>query len=42
MQKLCPPSHFFAPFLLAAASVALLGASASAQSDFRSRLRPIT
>ena len=42
MQKLCPPSHFFVPFLLAAASVALLGASASAQSDFRSRLRPIT
>ena len=42
MHKLCPLPHAFAPILLATAAVALLGASASAQSDFRSRLRPIT
>jgi hypothetical protein len=42
MQKSCPPPHAFAPVLLAAAAVALLGASPSAQSDLKSRLKPIT
>jgi hypothetical protein len=42
MQKSCPPPHAFAPVLLAAATVALLGASASAQRELKSPVRPIT